>query len=83
MSKKRGVSKTSLHLFRHTFAKNWILAKEDIFKLQKILGHQSLKMVNHYLNIYGSDFKQDFDSFNVLELVTSSNKKITIKGNRR
>ena len=24
-NKARGVSKTSIHLFRHTFAKNWIL----------------------------------------------------------
>ena len=39
---KRGVTKTSAHLFRHTFAKNWIIAGGDIFRLQKILGHSDL-----------------------------------------
>lgn len=32
---KRKVNKTSCHLFRHTFAKQWILAGGDIFRLQK------------------------------------------------
>ena len=30
---QRGVTKTSIHLFRHTFAKKWILAGGDIFRL--------------------------------------------------
>jgi len=42
---KRGVEKTSLHMFRHTFAKQWILNGGDIFRLQKILGHSSLEPV--------------------------------------
>ncbi|MFZ5969026.1 MAG: tyrosine-type recombinase/integrase [Bacillota bacterium] len=45
----RGVVKTSIHLFRHTFAKNWIQNGGNIFQLQKILGHSSLKMVTHFL----------------------------------
>jgi len=32
----RGVMKTSAHLYRHTFAKHWILNGGDIFRLQKI-----------------------------------------------
>ena len=31
----RGVEKTSFHLYRHTFAKNWILSGGDIISLQK------------------------------------------------
>ena len=41
----RGVAKTSMHLYRNTFAKKWILNKGDIFRLQKILGHSNLEMV--------------------------------------
>ena len=37
---KRNVNKTSCHLFRHTFAKNWIMSGGDMFRLQKILGHR-------------------------------------------
>lgn len=36
---KRGVEKTSVHLFRHTYAKLYIQAGGDPFRLQKLMGH--------------------------------------------
>ena len=63
----RGVEKTSIHLFRHTFAKNWIINGGDIFHLQKILGHSTLGMVKNYVAIYGGDLKRDYDKFSVLD----------------
>lgn len=48
---QRGVMKTSIHLYRHTFSKKWILAGGDVFRLQKILGHSSLDVVKEYVNI--------------------------------
>jgi len=66
-NKSRGVEKTSIHLFRHTFAKNWVLNGGDIFRLQKILGHSSLDMVKEYVSIFGVDIKKNFDSFNALD----------------
>jgi integrase/recombinase XerD len=62
----RGVGKTSTHLFRHTFAKKWILNGGDIFRLQKMLGHKSLEMVKEYVNMFGEDLKEDFEEFNPL-----------------
>ena len=53
-NKKRGVIKTSAHLYRHTFAKMWILNGGDIFRLQKILGHSDLSMVREYVNMYSN-----------------------------
>lgn len=44
-NRARGVNKTSLHLFRHTFAKMFILNGGDVFRLQKILGHKSIDIV--------------------------------------
>jgi integrase/recombinase XerD len=64
---KRGVMKTSVHLFRHTFAKKWILNGGDVFRLQKILGHSSMEIVREYVNMFGDDLKRDFDSFNPLD----------------
>ena len=68
----RGVTKTSVHLFRHTFAKNWILNGGDIFRLKNILGHSSLEMVKEYVNMFGGDLKRDFDKFNPLENMKTS-----------
>ena len=56
-NRSRGVQKTSIHLFRHTFAKNWILNGGDIIILQKMLGQKSLKMVTRYANLYAPDIK--------------------------
>lgn len=66
-NKKRGVMKTSVHLFRHTFAKNWIKNGGDPFRLQKILGHSSMDMVKEYVEMFCEDLKEDFDNFNPLE----------------
>lgn len=75
---RRGVTKTSLHLFRHTFAKKWILAGGDIFRLQKILGHSSLEMVKEYVNMFSDDLKRDFDAFNPLEQMFENRGRIKI-----
>ena len=80
-NKKRGVEKTSLHMLRHTFAKQWILNGGDIFRLQKILGHSSLDMVRKYVNMFSDDLRRDFDSFNPLDNYlgnTTNNEKIKL-----
>lgn len=64
---KRNVNKTSCHLFRHTFAKQWILAGGDIFRLQKILGHSDLTVTKEYVNMFGQDLQLDFERFNPLD----------------
>ncbi|MBY0099451.1 tyrosine-type recombinase/integrase [Mesobacillus maritimus] len=38
-NKNREVEKTSIHAFRHTFAKYYITSGGDSFKLQRLLGH--------------------------------------------
>jgi len=82
---KRGVEKSSLHMFRHTFAKQWILNGGDIFRLQKILGHSSLEMVRRYVNMFSDDLRRDFDSFNPLDNYlgnTAREGKILMKGRK-
>lgn len=77
---ERGVEKTSAHLYRHTFAKKWILNGGDIFRLQKILGHSDLTVVKEYVQMFGQDLAVDFDKFNPLDRTVSmgSNKKLTM-----
>jgi len=66
-NRKRGVTKTSAHLYRHTFAKKWILNGGDIFRLQKILGHSDLSVVKEYVQMFGNDLSTDFEKFNPLD----------------
>ena len=63
----RGVTKTSIHLFRHTFAKNFILAGGGMVQLQALLGHSTMDMTRHYVNIYGLDLQKDFARLNPLD----------------
>ena len=55
-NRSRGVNRTSIHAFRHTFAKMWIQNNGDVFRLQKMLGHATLDMTRNYVNLFNPDF---------------------------
>lgn len=63
----RGVKKTSCHLFRHTFAANYIMNGGDAFRLQKLLGHSTLDMTRKYVNIYGQEIGKDIEKYSALD----------------
>ena len=65
-NKSRGVEKTGLHRYRHTFAKKWVLMGGNVVTLQKILSHSSLEITQNYLNMLVSDIKEDIEEFNIL-----------------
>ena len=73
---KRNVNKTSCHLFRHTFAKNWILSGGDQYRLMKILGHSDLTVTKEYVNMFGQDLQMDFEKFNPLDNLSTNKKTI-------
>ncbi|WP_195972633.1 tyrosine-type recombinase/integrase [Clostridium thermobutyricum] len=66
-NKKRGIMKTGIHRYRHTFAKKWVISGGSIVTLQKILGHSSLAITENYLNILTTDIKKEIDKFNILD----------------
>ena len=76
---KRKVNKTSCHLFRHTFAKQWILAGGDIFRLQKILGHSDLTVTKEYVAMFGQDLQLDFEKYNPLDNINPNKAVIKMK----
>ena len=65
-NKNRGVEKTGIHRYRHTFAKKWILIGGNVVTLQQILGHSSLDITQNYLNLLVSDIQKDVEEFNIL-----------------
>ena len=68
----RGVNKTSIHLFRHTFAKNFLLAGGTIGQLQRLLGHSTPQMSLHYAQIYGvEELAINYDKTNPLARIMS------------
>lgn len=74
-NRSRGVLKTSIHVFRHTFAKNWIQSGGDMVSLQTILGHSSIEMVKEYVNMFGDDLQNGFNMHNPLDNLTSKDRK--------
>lgn len=56
----------SAHTFRHTFAQRMLSAGCDVFTLQKMLRHSSLKMTERYLSLWGTALKEQNDKFNPL-----------------
>ncbi len=53
------VSKSvSPHVLRRTFATQWISNGGDPFSLQRILGHTTMEMVNHYVRMSSADLRQ-------------------------
>ena len=66
----RGVMRTSIHLFRHTYAKYYIVAGGEATHLQRLLGHSTLAMTNHYINLYSTDLQKNYDKFNPLDNLT-------------
>lgn len=75
---KRGVQKNSLHAFRHTFSRKFLVdCRGDAFTLQKLLGHSTLQMTKHYCTIYDSDISRNFDSISPLAQLQNSREKIS------
>ena len=63
----RGVERQGIHLWRHTFARNYIVNGGNPVKLQKLLNHKTIEQTMKYVNLYSTDFAEDLDLFNPLD----------------
>ena len=80
---RRGVQKTSIHLFRHTFARKYLIdCGGDAFTLQKLLGHSTLAMTKHYCAIFDADLTKNYDNFSSLAQMKSNSAKIKMNAGR-
>lgn len=77
-NKSRGVTKTSTHLYRHTFAKQWIKNGGDPFSLQKMLDHSNLETTKIYVSMFSDDLRNCAEIFNPLEkIVLKKHKRVS------
>ena len=81
---RRGVQKTSIHLFRHTFARKYLIdCGGDAFTLQKLLGHSTLAMTKHYCAIFDADLTKNYDNFSPLAQLKANSTRIKMDAGRR
>ncbi len=69
-------NKITFHDLRHTFASHWIMKNGDIYKLQKILGHSSLKMTERYAHLSENAFKNELNKFDSILIPEIINTKV-------
>lgn len=74
---ERGVTKGSLHLFRHTFAKTAVMNGMDPFRLQKYLGHSDLTVSRQYVEMFAEDLAVGFSGYSPLNNFNYSKGKAT------
>lgn len=74
-NKRRGVEKCGLHLFRHYFAKTWIIRGGDLLTLAQVLTHSELEMVKRYANIYPADLANKMDQFSAISALKTHTGK--------
>jgi integrase/recombinase XerD len=73
---RRGVARTSIHAFRHTFARKYLVdCGGDAFSLQQIMGHSTLKMTRHYCNIFNEDIVENHEQRSPLAHLTQAKRQ--------
>lgn len=67
--------RATCHKFRHTFGRICAENGASIFELQAILGHSSLEMVKHYVNLFSNDVIKKHEKFSPIEKLSRGVKK--------
>lgn len=69
-NESRGVHTHSIHAFRHTFARLYLVeCNGNALKLQRLLGHSTLDMTKKYVKLYDEDLIKDFQKTSPLSVI--------------
>jgi len=60
---RRASSYITFHGLRHTFASHWMVGGGDLFRLQRVMGHQSSAMTDRYSHLSPDVFAGDHGRF--------------------
>ena len=70
LARRSGVKRLHAHLCRHTFATKFLTNGGDVFTLQQILGHSTLEMVRHYVNMASNQVALQHRRFSPFDRLT-------------
>ena len=74
----RGVKTASIHKYRHTFAKKYLMdCGGNAFTLQKLMGHSTLNMTKHYCRLFDNDVGKDYDLHSPLTQLQKTKTRIS------
>ncbi|MEH6949577.1 tyrosine-type recombinase/integrase [Bacillus sp. JJ634] len=77
LKKKLNITKLHPHMFRHTFARNYVLNGGDVFTLQKILDHADIQTTGKYIQTDSEHLRQQHNKFSpVRRLFNRKNKRL-------
>lgn len=71
------------HTFRHCFATHMLENKADIFRLQRLLGHEHLKSTQRYTRVKPHQIKQEHDKYHPRQEDESEKRKNTSRRKQR
>ena len=82
LARKSGVRRLHVHLFRHTFATNYLINGGDVFSLQQILGHTTLEMVRRYVTLASAHVRVQHRKFSPMDRMNAVRLKALKKPKR-
>ena len=73
----RGVTNNHLHSLRHSFARNYIQNGGNLYRLQKMLNHNTIRTTARYGRLFDEDVANDMERSNILNDYVLGARKIT------
>lgn len=73
LKRKLNIPRLHPHMFRHTFARNYILNGGDIFTLQKILDHADIQTTRKYVQMDTEHIREQHNKFSPVRNIMKRN----------
>jgi site-specific recombinase XerD len=75
LGERSGIPRLHAHLFRHTFAVNYLMNGGDVMTLKMILGHTSLDVTQVYMHLAASHVQLQHAKFSPLDRLGARTRK--------
>ncbi|MCM3705836.1 MULTISPECIES: tyrosine-type recombinase/integrase [Cytobacillus] len=73
LKRKINIDRLHPHMFRHTFARNYILNGGDLFTLQRILDHAEIQTTRKYVQMDSEHIRQQHNKFSPVRRIMKRN----------